>query len=83
MLYLIVLITTNTDGTFSYYTYDFRSFASALVAYDRKQAEVTSDTGRAYYAIKLIDNTGAILKSEERGLTAIREPEQEPAEPAE
>ena len=76
MLYLILVITTNTDGTYSYYTYDFRSFASALVAYDRKQAEVTSDTGRAFYAIKLIDSTGAVLKSEERDLTAIREPEQ-------
>jgi hypothetical protein len=80
MLYLILVITTNTDGTFNYYTYDFRSFASALVAYDRKQAEVTSDTGRASYAIKLMDSTGAILKSEERDLTAIREQEQEPAE---
>ena len=77
MLYLIVLITTNTDGTFNYYTYDFRSFASALVAYDRKQAEVTSDTGRASYAIKLMDSTGAILKSEERDLTAIREEQAE------
>lgn len=77
MLYLIVLIATNADGTYSYYTYDFRSFASALVAYDRKQAEVTSDTGRGYYTIKLMDSTGAILKSEERDLTAIREePEQ-------
>lgn len=76
MLYLIVLITTNTDGTYSYYTYDFRSFASALVSYDRKQAEVTSDTSRAYYTIKLMDSTGAILKTEERDLTAIREPEQ-------
>ena len=84
MLYLIVLITTNTDGTYSYYTYDFRSFASALVAYDRKQAEITSDTSRASYAIKLMDSAGAILKSEERDLTAIREePEQESAEPAE
>ena len=80
MLYLIVLITTNADGTYSYYTYDFRSFASALVAYDRKQAEITSDTSRASYAIKLIDSTGAVLKAEERDLTAIREPEQEPAE---
>jgi hypothetical protein len=77
MLYLIVLITTNTDGTFNYYTYDFRSFASALVAYDRKQAEVTSDTGRASYAIKLMDSTGAILKSEERDLTAVREEQAE------
>jgi hypothetical protein len=77
MLYLIVLITTNTDGTYSYYTYDFRSFASALVAYDRKQAEVTSDTGRAFYAIKLMDSTGAILKSEERDLTAVREEQAE------
>ena len=76
MLYLILVITTNTDGTFNYYIYDFHSFASALVAYDRKQAEVTSDTGRAYYTIKLIDNTGAVLKAEERDLTAIREPEQ-------
>jgi hypothetical protein len=77
MLYLIVLITTNTDDTFNYYAYDFRSFASALVAYDRKQAEVTSDTGRASYAIKLMDSTGAILKSEERDLTAIREEQAE------
>ena len=76
MLYLIVLITTNADGTFNYYTYDFRSFASALVAYDRRQAEITADTSRAYYTIKLIDNTGAVLKAEERDLTAIREPEQ-------
>lgn len=76
MLYLILVITTNTDGTYSYYTYDFRSFASALVAYDRKQAEITADTSRASYAIKLIDNTGAVLKAEERDLTAIREPEQ-------
>jgi hypothetical protein len=79
MLYLIVLITTNTDGTYSYYTYDFRSFASALVAYDRKQAEITADTSRASYAIKLMDSTGAILKSEERDLVSIREG-QEPAE---
>ena len=68
MLYLIVLIVTNTDGTFSYYTYDFRSFATALVAYDRKQAEVTADTGRESYAIKLMDATGNILRSEERDL---------------
>lgn len=73
MLYLIVLIVTNTDESFSYYTYDFRSFASALVAYDRKQAEVTSDTNRAAYCIKLMDSTGAIIKSEERDLTEIRE----------
>jgi hypothetical protein len=76
MLYLIVLITTNTDGTYSYYTYDFRSFASALVAYDRKQAEITADTSRAAYAIKLMDSTGTILKSEERDLTAVLEQEQ-------
>lgn len=82
MLYLIVLITTNVGGGYSYYTYDFRSFASALVAYDRKQAEITSDTGRTYYTLKLMDSTGAILKSEERDLVAIRG-EQEPAEPAE
>lgn len=73
MLYLIVLIVTNTDSTYSYYTYDFRSFATALVAYDRKQAEVTGDTGRAFYAIKLMDATGNILKSEERDLNAMRE----------
>lgn len=79
MLYLIVLITTNSNGGFSYYTYDFRSFASALVAYDRKQAEITSDTGRVYYTLKLMDSTGAILKAEERDLVSIRE-EQEPAE---
>lgn len=72
MLYLIVLIVTNTDETFSYYTYDFRSFASALVAYDRKQAEITGDTGRAYYTIKLMDSTGNIVKSEERDLSEIR-----------
>lgn len=72
MLYLIVLIVTNTDGTYSYYTYDFRSFASALVAYDRKQAEVTSDTNRAFYTIKLMDSTGEILKAEERDLSEIR-----------
>ena len=73
MLYLIVLIVTNTDGTFSYYTYDFRSFATALVAYDRKQAEITGDTGRAFYTIKLMDSTGGIIKAEERDLTEIRE----------
>lgn len=73
MLYLIVLIVANTDGTFSYYTYDFRSFATALVAYDRKQAEITSDTGRKFYCIKLIDNIGNIIKSEERDLNEIRE----------
>lgn len=72
MLYLIVLIVTNTDGTYSYYTYDYRSFATALVAYDRKQAEITGDTGRAYYTIKLMDSTGEILKSEERDLSEIR-----------
>lgn len=76
MLYLIVLIVTNTDGTYSYYTYDFRSFATALVAYDRKQAEVTGDTGRAFYTIKLMDATGNILKSEERDLTSMREQEE-------
>lgn len=80
MLYLIVLITTNVGGGYSYYTYDFRSFASALVAYDRKQAEITSDTSRVYYTLKLMDSTGTILKAEERDLTAIREPAQEPAE---
>lgn len=72
MLYLIVLIVSNTDGTYSYYTYDFRSFATALVAYDRKQAEVTSDTNRAFYTIKLMDSTGEILKAEERDLSEIR-----------
>ena len=72
MLYLIVLIVTNTDGTYSYYTYDYRSFATALVAYDRKQAEITGDTGRAYYTIKLMDSTGNIVKSEERDLSEIR-----------
>ena len=72
MLYLIVLIVTNTDGSYSYYTYDFRSFATALVAYDRKQAEITGDTGRAYYTIKLMDSTGEILKAEERDLSEIR-----------
>lgn len=76
MLYLIVLIVTNTDDTYSYYTYDFRSFATALVAYDRKQAEVTGDTSRASYTIKLIDATGNILKSEERDLTSLREQEE-------
>lgn len=73
MLYLIVLIVTNTDESFSYYTYDFRSFASALVAYDRKQAEITADTGRTAYCIKLMDSTGNIIKSEERDLSEIRE----------
>lgn len=73
MLYLIVLIVTNTDDTHSYYTYNYSSFATALVNYDRKQAEVTADTGRAFYAIKLIDSTGNILKSEERDLLNIRE----------
>lgn len=76
MLYLIVLIVTNTDDTYSYYTYDFRSFATALVAYDRKQAEVTGDISRVSYAIKLIDATGNILKSEERDLTSLREQEE-------
>lgn len=76
MLYLIVLIVTNTDNTYSYYTYDFRSFATALVAYDRKQAEVTEDTSRASYTIKLMDATGNILKSEERDLTSLREQEE-------
>ena len=73
MLYLIVLIVTNTDETFSYYTSDFRAFASALVAYDRKQAEITSDTNRAAYCIKLMSSDGNIIKSEERNLTEIRE----------
>lgn len=72
MLYLILVIVTNADGTFSYYTYDYRSFATALVQYDRKQAELTGDTGRSYYTIKLIDSTGTIHKSEERDLTALR-----------
>ena len=76
MLYLIVVIVTNTDGTYSYYTYDFRSFATALVAYDRKQAEITSDTSRAFYTIKLMDATGNILKSEERDLTTMRAQEE-------
>ncbi len=72
MLYLIVLIVTNIDNTYSYYTYNYSSFATALVNYDRKQSEVTADTGRAYYAIKLVDSTGNILKSEERDLQAMR-----------
>lgn len=72
MLYLIVLIVTNTDGSYGYYTYDYRSFATALVAYDRKQAEITGDTGRAFYTIKLMDSTGTILKAEERDLSEIR-----------
>lgn len=72
MLYLIVLIVTNTDGSYSYYTYDYRSFATALVAYDRKQAEITGDTGRAFYTIKLMDSTGEVLKAEERDLAEIR-----------
>jgi hypothetical protein len=72
MLYLIVLIVTNTDGSYSYYTYDYRSFATALVAYDKKQAEITGDTSRVYYTIKLMDSTGTILKSEERDLSEIR-----------
>lgn len=73
MLYLILIIVTNTDNTFSYYTYDYRSLATALVAYDRKQAEITGDTGRSFYTIKLIDSTGSILKAEERNLLEIRE----------
>lgn len=73
MFYLIVLIVTNTNDTYSYYTYDFRSFVSALVAYDRKQAEITSDTERKFYCIKLIDGIGNIIKSEERDLNGIRE----------
>lgn len=44
MLYLIVLAITNT-GTYSYNTYDLRSFTTVLVNYDRKQTEVTADTG--------------------------------------
>lgn len=72
MLYLIVLIVTNTDGSYSYYTYDYRSFVTALVAYDRKQAEITGDSGRVYYTIKLMDSTGEILKAEERDLSEIR-----------
>ena len=76
MLYLIVLIVTNTDNTYSYYTYDFRSFATALVAYDRKQAEVTGDISRAFYTIKLMDATGNILKSEERDLTSLKTQEE-------
>ena len=76
MLYLIVVIVTNTDGTYSYYTYDYRSFATALVAYDRKQAEITGDTSRAFYTIKLMDSDGSILKSEERDLTSLREQEE-------
>jgi hypothetical protein len=73
MLYLIVLIVTNTDGTYSYYTYDFRSFATALVSYDRKQAETTANTAVTSYSIKLMDATGNILKSEERDLGDMRE----------
>lgn len=73
MLYLIVLIVTNTDGTYSYYTYDFRSFATALVSYDRRQAETTTNTAVASYSIKLMDATGNILKSEERDLDDMRE----------
>lgn len=76
MLYLIVLIVTNTDSTYSYYTYDFRSFATALVNYDRKQAEITADTSRTFYTIKLMDATGNILKSEERDLTSLRTQEE-------
>ncbi len=72
MLYLIVLIVTNTDDTYSYYTYDYRSFASALVAYDRKQADTTANTGAKSYCIKLMDASGAILRAEERDLTEIR-----------
>lgn len=72
MFYLIILIVTNTDDSYSYYTYDYRSFATALVAYDRKQAEITGDTNRAYYTIKLMDSTGEILKAEERDLSEIR-----------
>ena len=72
MLYIIFIIVTNVDNTFSYYTYDYQSFATALVNYDRKQSEITADTGRAYYAIKLMDSTGNILKSEERDLVNIR-----------
>lgn len=34
----------------------------------RSKAEITGDTGRAFYAIKLMDATGNILKSEERDL---------------
>lgn len=76
MLYLIVLIVTNTDSTYSYYTYDFRSFATALVAYDRKQAEITADTSRTFYTIKLMDAAGNIIKSEERDLTSLRTQEE-------
>ena len=76
MLYIIFIVVTNVDNTFSYYTYDFRSFATALVAYDRRQAEITGDTGRASYAIKLMDATGSILKSEERDLTTMRAQEE-------
>lgn len=67
MLYLIVLAITNT-GAYSYNTYDFRSFTTALVNYDRKQTEATADTGRASYAIKVMDATGNVLKAEELAL---------------
>ena len=60
----------------SYYAHDYRSFASALVAYDWKKAEVTGDIGRTSYAIKLMDSTGSILKSEERDLTTMRAQEE-------
>lgn len=72
MLYIIFIVVTNVDNTFSYYTYDYQSFATALVNYDRKQSEITADTSRAFYAIKLVDSTGNILKSEERDLVNIR-----------
>ena len=54
----------------SYYTQNYRSFASALVAYDWKQAEVTGDIGRTSYAIKLLDATGNVLKAERYDLTS-------------
>lgn len=62
MLYLII--------PRSYYTRDYRSFASALVAYDWKQTEVTADIGRTSYAIKLMDATGNTLKAERHDLTS-------------
>lgn len=71
-MFLILLFVTTTEGTNSYYTYNYSSFANALTNYDKYQMQTTGNATYASYWIKLFDAEGNIVKEEARDLTAIR-----------